>query len=190
MSEHFLILHPADPHTAPEREPLLARLRDCGLIGAPLAESDGARFAPGDNFLELITFLGCSPVVALGAPGSTGESFCHIGVAGSSSAPRFYGGDNVKPPACPACRQRLSGWREAVREWEASGRQGGWRCSSCGELQPFTALNWRRSAGVARLFIEIAGVFESEAIPADALWDVLDGVGVGPWRHFYSRFDR
>ncbi len=46
---------------------------------------------------------------------------------------------------------------------------------------------WRRSAGCARVFIEISNVFESEAVPGEQLIACLDAASDESWDYCYVR---
>ena len=48
-------------------------------------------------------------------------------------------------------------------------------------------MNWRKSAGFARQFIEIFNVYPNEAVPADALLSALQQASGVTWKYFYVR---
>lgn len=102
MPNNLLILHPVDPCAAPDWHSLRGALRGAGLIGGPMPQG-GNHFRPGDSFFELVTFLGCSPVISLGEPGATAE-VCHVEVPEPAPASRFIAGENLKPPPLPRLR--------------------------------------------------------------------------------------
>jgi hypothetical protein len=58
-------------------------------------------------------------------------------------------------------------------------------CPGCGTRQSAEHWDWRRQAGVGRLFLCIEEVFPNEARPLPELLDALGGLGIGPWRFFY-----
>ena len=99
MPVNQLILCPERPELVPsDTAALLQRLHAIGFIADTLTFEGREHYRPGEDFLQLITFLGCSPVVALGEPGATGDEFCHIQFDGPSAKPQFIAGSNVKVP--------------------------------------------------------------------------------------------
>lgn len=188
MAENLLILHPKDPFAPlPEADALETALREIGFVGEAFDYGGQQHFKPGGNYLSLLTFLGCSPVISLGEPGKTGDEFAHVRIENHPEA-RLFAGDNVKPPRCPGCGQREEGWKEKVKAWEDDPAGYRWQCGKCGESYPLHALRWRQSAVFGRLMIKIWGVFESEAVPADKLMNTLQSATGIPWQHSYVRF--
>jgi len=186
MSHNLLILHPRDPDASPtDQASLIAMLRELAFIDGTLEFDGKTHYRPGEDFLQLMTFLGCSPVVSLGEPGLTGEDFCHVAIEGPAPETLFVGGRNVKPPRCPACGHRFADWQERVREWEADRKGYRLGCPECGSEQPVTALKWRQCAGFGRFFIQVWGIFEGEAVPSDRLLDALQRHTGTPWSYFY-----
>lgn len=190
MSANLLILHPKLPDTIPANsETLIPMLQALGFIDATLIIDGKTHYRPGEEFLSLMTFLGCSPVVALGEPGLTGEDFCHVAIEGPTAETQFVGGKNVKQPRCPNCGHRFSAWPELVSGWETDRESFRFRCPDCeGEL-PLTALKWRQCAGFGRYFIKVWGIFEGEAVPSDRLLDALQQHSGTAWSYFYYRTD-
>ncbi len=186
MSANLLILHPKDPDFLPNGfDTLIDMLQSLGFIDAPFEFAGKTHYRPGEDFLQLMTFLGCSPVVSLGEPGLTGEDFCHIALEEPSAQTRFVGGKNVKPPRCPTCGHRYTSWPELVSAWEADRRGYRLSCPDCGSELPLTALKWRQCAGFGRFFIKVWGIFEGEAVPSDRLLDALQRHTGTAWSYFY-----
>ena len=50
-----------------------------------------------------------------------------------------------------------------------------------------TDLSFRKAAGIGHTFIEIRGIYPSEAVPTDALLNRLQRLSGGPWRTIYIR---
>ncbi len=187
MTVNQLILHPAELDRQPANPVALrARLEALGLLGAPLAFEGREHYRPGERFLELVTFLGCSPVVALGEPGATGDEFAHLQLDGPYPEPQFIAGSNVKSPRCPGCGYRLETWQGEVAAWQADPHHT-WRCPMCGKVYAPPRLRWRQCAGFGRYFVRIWGVFEGEAVPSDELLATLADATGFDWQHFYYR---
>ena len=65
MTVYKLMLTPVAPDTVPADADGLSRaLQELEFIGMPFPLVGATHYLPGDRFLDLITFLGCSPVVA------------------------------------------------------------------------------------------------------------------------------
>lgn len=187
MTVNQLILCPADPqHHLPNKRDLLYRLEQAGFIGTPLMLEGQQHYRPGDRFLQLLTFLGCSPVVSLGEPGATGDEYCHIKLDGSYDRPRFLAGSNVKTPRCPGCGFRIDAWQQLVAQWQ-DGPGEPWQCPLCGKVYHVPQLRWRQCAGFGRFFLRIWGVFEGEAVPSEELMKLLREVSGFDWQYFYLR---
>lgn len=175
MTGHFLVLYPRNPAWAPADTAAVAdALKAVGLLGA--VRSPGVHCA-GPEYLGLITYLGCSPQIALGE----NEAATAIGIRGVFDVPQFVHGGNLKPPRCPRCRKTLEPVAAAI---SADDRL---QCGHCGYAGDASEFDWRRSAACARLFVEISNVFESEAVPGEALADCLQQATGEAWDYCYVR---
>jgi hypothetical protein len=184
MTEHLLLLYPLDPGYAPDAQDTLADvLRETGLIGEKI-ESKPEHYRTGNNFLQLITFLGCSPTVDLS--GKKGGHACHIRLPEPTAHSRFLFGSNVKPPRCPACRVYQHQGIELGRAWERNHAQSS-LCSSCGAETTVPLLDWRKAAAFGRTVIEVTGVYESEAVPGEELLAALEKASGVAWSYCYLR---
>lgn len=178
-----LLLQPTPEHVPASLQTLTDSLSDIGLLGAAYGEST-ACYLTGSRFLQLISFLGCSPHVQLEpSPDGSGD-FCHICLLGPFEQPRLLYAGNSRPPRCPACGKGFSHWRELLTPWsnDLSGRTV--HCFACNSDSLPIQLKWPRNAGFGRFFIQINGIFPEEAVPMPELIACLDAQG-GGWRHFY-----
>lgn len=182
MSTGRLILSFPDPLSGGALERLLSTLEAAGFIGDPIRRGAG-EFMTGNRFLQLVTFMGCSPFLRLEPSGADDSDFCHVRIHGPYANPRFVRGTNTRPPRCPNCRRRVEEWQPLAERWEAT-RDAAHHCPACGSETPFTGLEWRQNAGIGRLFIEVTQVFPGEAVPVPALMELLATTG-GPWNYFY-----
>lgn len=183
MNPGYLMLHPATGQTLPEIAPLLARLAETGFTGGPLPDTRQG-FRAGPDFLQRLTFLGCSPYLPLDDDRHPAETLCSIRLLGPFPRAVLVTGDNSRPPRCPACRHPLSEWQ----------RDGGapeqvTPCPGCGGESRLQDLNWRRLGGSARLFIAISQVFPGEAVPTTGLMQTLRQAGE-EWDYFYVQRPR
>jgi hypothetical protein len=183
MTNGSLILLPKNPAANPATVTgLVHRLETIGLLGAPLDE-ENSLFRVGDRFLQLISFLGCSPYLQLDPPSGGSDNFCHIAVHGPFESPRLLYGEGVRPPRCPSCGALLKGWKEGINSDLIS-------CGECGSNHPPAAIAWGKHAGCSRLFVEIRNIFPGEAVPVTELMTALQDLGFGEWGYFYLQGNR
>lgn len=186
--DNILYLAPRDFDVIPENPvALISALQEIELIGESFEYVGHEHYRPGDEFITLITFLGCSPVISLGEPGKTGEEFSHIAFEGPLEKPRFIAGDNIKIPRCPHCGHRFDPWQSLIEDWEKNPEGQKWPCPECGNTVSAPQLRWRKCAGFGRFFIKVWGIFESEAVPNPNLLSILEKQTGSPWQHFYVR---
>jgi len=186
-----LVLHPKQPLVSnSDRAGVVDALRSCGLIGADFQAGGVTHYRPGEHFLDLVVFLGCSPAVALeptaGAePVAAVATFCNVRVDGPLAQTRFRPGVAAVAPRCPSCRASVDDWQRLVHNGRASGEER-WRCSQCETAVALHALNWRHNAGFGRMFVDIWGIHPHEAVPADALMTCLHEHTDEQWTYCYS----
>lgn len=180
-----LILHPRDMNAAINEIAILDTLRDQRLIAENFIYQGNTHYRPGDNFLELMVFLGCSPVVALGEPGLTGEDFCHVSLLPVTPDADFWHGNNIKAPRCPHCRKPQSDWQTLITQWKNTQHGYRHRCTECEQESAVDELKWRQSAGFLRGGIVVWGIYEGEAVPSEGLMDALQTCSGERWTYFY-----
>jgi hypothetical protein len=146
----------------------------------------GHRFCAGPRFLQLISFLGCSPQIRL-TPDNGGD-FCHIQLLSPLPHPRLMVGSNTRPPRCPRCRAPMDDW-QARLETIGAHLPPEITCPGC--RQPVTPhhLLWRQQAGLGQRFILVHGIFPGEAVPVDELMHCLTQTG-GIWDYCYLQTPR
>lgn len=172
---HFLVLYPSNPRWAPESLDAIAQaLLSTGLVGE---KRDDFLFSAGPNYLNLVTYLGCSPQIALGE----NEAATTICLSGILDSPEFQAGTNLKSPRCPQCRKTVQ-----APETVGPGEQT-LSCNHCGYSGRAYQYDWRRTAAYGRVFIEISNVFESEAVPGEELTDCLLKATGEVWDYSYIR---
>ena len=190
-----LLMHPARPDTPAVAEDRLApALQAIGLIGERIPLGNAGFYPAGEQFLQLVSFLGCSPAIELDPPDdpeqlaadSAAGRFCHIFIS-SGEQLQFRCDSQTRAPGCPRCRKPEPHWKPALQAWQ-QGKQGPeWECQSCGFRGSLSDLVFRKSAGFGRTFLEIRGIYPSEAVPGSVLLDTLASLTGGPWTTIYLR---
>lgn len=164
MSLAALTLYPPATGASPDSTELAGLLAELGLIGAPCGPQT---YLAGKRFFDHITFLGCSPRLALRP--EAGDDHLRIELF-ALATPRLFASANAHTPLCPECRQALADWRTVI----AQSKNGQMNCGHCGAVIPIDVLNFRRRACYARTLVRISPVFESEAIPTETLLDSIE----------------
>ena len=184
MNNGQLILHPNDPAHSAAPPAVLKALADIGFIGDAFGEPGEQRYRVGERFLQLITFMGCSPHIELEPPSEDSLNFCHIRIHGPLNQPLILWGRNTTAPRCPRCRKRITEWRRRIGEWERLA-EAPFPCPHCHETIAPIHLDWRRQAGAGRIFVAVQQVFPGEAVPVPELMDTLGRVSGEAWGYFY-----
>ena len=184
MQNSFLVLCPVDPHwTLPDDEGLIRLLQSVRLIGKLYRET--MDFWPGERFLDLVAFLGCSPDIKL-EPDEDSPHFCFIRLKTRTRSVEFHAGDHSFAPRCPQCRSAMDDWRNRIHDWQQRAGNAPLPCNSCGHPAMPWDYNWRKSAGFGRCFIEINNIYPREAIPQQHLLDTLNSHYQVNWHYFYQ----
>lgn len=195
MPVHKLILLPADPQTALEDcGRLAASLSAIGLIGDPIRYDGGMFYPTGERFLQLVSFLGCSPAIELDPPGEAaalpaavaGGLFCHV-ILSCTDMLQLRADPQTRTPRCPHCGQPVETWQQDVQAWQADPAATGWACSACGHAGTLTDWIFRKTAGFGKVFLEIRGIYPSEAVPGAALLQALRDLTDGDWHYIYIK---
>ncbi|MES9844465.1 MAG: hypothetical protein ABW162_13635 [Candidatus Sedimenticola sp. PURPLELP] len=181
MSTGKLLLHPPADNLPEDLDVFARGLYEIGLIGDPINSAERT-FQAGERFLQLITFLGCSPYVRFEPDNDQDADFCYIRLSGPYHELRLRKGSNTQRPGCPNCRRKISDADSMIENWLESGQAC--TCPLCGADFDAPELRWRQSAGFGRFFVEVNSVFPSEAIPSAELMKHLKGNN-GEWEYFY-----
>jgi len=183
MSTGTLVFNTLAEIDLPAQSDLESRLRDAGFLGEPYREKE-SRFLVGERFMQLVSFVGCSPYLQLEPAEEGGDNFCHIRFIGPFEPPRLFTGDNTRPPRCPHCRKPIPEWQTVVPESLEPGNEWEAPCPLCGRGLATQELDWRHNAGAGRFFIQVSEIFPGEALPVSGLFDILNREGMS-WDYFY-----
>lgn len=193
MPAYKLLLYPRDPDRAPLDITVLAgALREIGFIGTPVAVADGEFHPTGERFLQLVSFLGCSPAIELEPPADPAMledarergAFCHVYLVSTPSL-TFRADARTTPPRCPACGRADPDWHARIAAWRDDPAALAWTCPACGHHGQLTDLRFRKSAGFARTWVEIRGIHPAEAVPDPALLARLEDLAGCAWQYCY-----
>lgn len=172
---------------------LAETLHSIGLIGKAFRHRDEVRYEAGQRFFQLLTFLGCSPAIEIELPidpsrreAACAEGhICHIRLFHNANSPSFRVNRHITPPRCPQCRKPEPQWQELINTWRSDPEQTAWNCSQCGHQGRVYDLNFRKTGAFGRVFVEIWGIYPSEAVPGEALLNSLGALNHCPWNYFY-----
>ena len=179
VSTPRLILHPKYINDAPEDiSILISLLTDINLISG--AQDNSQHYLPGNEFIQLITFLGCSPEINLSP--EDGDKYCYITISDIASDAQCLGHTATVKPKCPKCRAKLDNWQQ-VENWQSAKTHI--NCNKCGETFPMHKLKWRQEAGYARFIISVANIHPHEAVPSENLLIALERLTGFEWNYCY-----
>ena len=187
MTAGKLILHPQSAFApTPSQRTLTSAMAEIGLLGDVLeSPPQRQRFLAGERFLQLISFLGCSPHIELAPTAGGGDDFCYVELLGPWARPRLFRGRNTRPPACPSCGRRQDGLQWKLQPGAELAETTVWHCGHCGAGHHPARWNWRQQGGSARIALSINGIFPSEALPGDKLLARLKELDGSPWTYCY-----
>ena len=139
--------------------------------------SDG--LYPADQFMFLVTFLGCSPNLNHDL-----KTDIQIQVKPNLNA---YGGDSIEKIICPNCKKKIQEPSKLIKNYSKNTE---WISDCCQKQILLEDINWRKSAGFSQTFIQISNIFPKEAIPSDDLLKLLSTFSNSNWKYFYSKLQR
>ncbi len=177
MPHSRLIFYPASTEQAVDDLIVLKALQHCGFI-LPTPHSENHHL-PGDEFLSLITFLGCSPNINL-TP-IEGEKHCYISLLDNRQPAVCLGYTRTARPKCPSCTKRIDNWERL--DWHNNSLC---TCDKCQAQHRYSELNWKQECGFARGGFYIAHIFPHEAVPGDALLKLLEQQTGFSWQYCYA----
>ena len=194
MTVHKLVIHPAQVDSpVVDTAALVSLLQTIGLVAAPTCNNPAFGYRAGEQFLQLVTFLGCSPAIELEPPLDPDEcaracangSLCHIRLSPAQDRIRFRADSRLPAPRCPQCRKAENRWAELIERWHADSRLNQWECPECGYQGRLFDLNFRHRGAFGRSFIDIWGIHPAEAVPGETLLTTLGELSGGDWKYMY-----
>ena len=188
QAEYRLYLYPVDINKNINPEKLALTLQNIEFIAEPLGDelsgNESCRYEVGEEFLSLICFMGCSPNIEMEP--QENSPFCYVETPKYSGAMRFIAGDNVKKVNCPHCKKGQANLAASLLQCE-EGALFSQQCTVCKEFIDPTTLNWRRSAFIAKNWVLLGNIYESEAVPDEKLLSALGQESGCEWKYAYVR---
>lgn len=180
-----LVFHCAESEYVPNDIPaLIKELQEIGFIGerwhAPATDDSKQHYLIGENFLSLVTFMGCAPAIELAPLSAEPEStdFCHFEIEAVKDKVTFVRGSDHIISRCPHCRQRHTNWQLLPENLM-------YACDKCGVATHLSEYDWKNTAGCGRFFISLHGIYPQEAIPTDSVLQRLEKISGTKWSYFY-----
>lgn len=175
-----LVFHPKQPMDCPhDLQTVIDALSHIGLLGE--AEQQNGTYLLGDEFLRLITFMGCSPSIKLSP--AEGEQYCALHINPASDSVRCLGYTDFIKPQCPACKQTITQWKNDPIWFDGSATK---TCELCGVKKPVQAFRWRKEAGFGRFSFHIRFIHPHEVVPSDIIFQALQQATDFSWTYFYA----
>jgi hypothetical protein len=178
LNQGVLILHPENIGSHADAQRVTELLLQIGLIGSAI---DGMQnsYSAGETFLQLITFMGCSPHIRFEPEYDQDKGYCYVTMTACETL-QIRMSEHARPPRCCACKKPVGkGWQTAVLQGELI------TCPHCQQQQRPDQLSWRNDSGMGRFFIEIHNIFPGEAQPVPRLLQQLQSIDASQWRYFY-----
>ena len=167
-------------------------LQDNEFISSTWSYNKEDFYLAAKKFTTLLMFCGCAPRIQFspeenGEPGSNFVAVKFISLANNS----FYPGKNPFNYTCSRCKTAIpitdSKIADSISFVNKNIEGAGFFCPSCAHEYFYQKINWRRKAGFGKFFIEIRGIFESEALPSDELLQMLTRLTHSQWAYFYAQ---
>ncbi len=197
MSVHSLIILPNDPLADPPETGAFQRhLSRIGLTGEACDFLGQKAFRTGTAFEKWIRFSDDHPkefpardqgvLIPAGAAGGLDE--CHVQIHDYSPRIEALLGGDIINPSCPACGYILTEWGDMIADWFGDRRRYRWPCRHCSAMHLPWNLDWHRTCGFGRFFLEIRNVDYKEAEPADKFLESLKSAFGISWTYFFYHF--
>ena len=178
MPVYKLILYPESVIASSTADSIVNVLKKCGLIAGDMVNN---YYLVGDDFLTLLSFLGCAPNISL-TP-QAGENFCHIVVNPWQASNHYLGHNQSAVPRCPNCKHKLANWQQ-IAHWQNG--ETLCTCPQCQRASAMRTLNWKQQGGYGCMAVEIFNIHPFEAVPSDELLDELNKITQIVWRYCYA----
>jgi len=183
INTQCLVLHCTDLEYFPDDiDQFIALCDQKGFISQEDRGLEKNYYLTGDRFLQLVTFMGCSPYLKIYPEHDEDTNYCSVYIPDAPQAVEFITSTQAKRPFCPDCRKALD---INIKTLAADKRLV---CPHCHKEFQANELDWRRNAGFINFAITISQVFPKEAIPTDKFLSWLATITKRKWKYFYTDF--
>ena len=190
-AEFNLYLYSESPCTPLDYEALCSgivkvdTLLRCEFIGDKIGRTASrTRYQTGDKFLSLLSFMGCSPTIELEP--QEDKPYCYIEIENAPAKTVFISGKNLRKTTCPECKQRINHIGELINT-ALDNKTDLINCPHCHHPIPYHNINWRKTGFIAKDWVVVGNIYESEAVPGDNLLNCLEKVTGTSWKFAYIR---
>ncbi len=172
---------------------IIKTLYDLGIINKTIIETNPHYFFAGDNYLQHISFLGCSPYLNFEPQKKLTSSDLNNTIADlnyihfycSTETVCFKNTDFGVKAVCPKCRTKISEWRNLISNWEKNSELKA-NCPECQQTLNITDIDWKKTAGFFNTAILFYGIQAELAVPTDNFLAQLNGMTKTEWHYFYG----
>lgn len=140
----------------------------------------------GDEFLQNVTFMGCSPYLKVYPDNDQDTDFCRVEIPSRKGTIQYISIPQAIAPRCPACRKAGYFPDNIIEQWEVQHENAAITCGNCLQPSYLYDLDWRRNAGFCQFYIRISNIFPKEAIPNESLLEWLASISKTDWKYFYA----
>lgn len=162
---------------------LISQLKEANFIGMELNPAEDFRcFEFGDDYLHMISYLGCSPAVTSLNEAGENESFISIK---QFEQIQFGFSSSVPPARCPHCNKTEKNWQQLWQHWQHDPAIVH-ECAHCHSSFHFTDMKWKKNGGTGSLLLQVHGIQEHLAVPAPALTELLQQTTGTAWHYFFA----
>jgi len=179
MTQARLIISPKSSSNIPAKTADIKQaLKEAGLTANEFRNN---AYYAGNNFISLVSFLGCSPNIQL-TP-EDGENFCFVEFSDTYPHSQLLGYCLSVKPKCPYCKAKIENWKDTAEYQLASSL---YLCRKCNTVMPLSDLKWRQEGGYGHISISITNIHPHEAVPAEKILHVLKDASNFEWDYFYA----
>ncbi len=177
LSTASLLIYPQSLEWSDSQSVLINQLGTLGFAGDAI---DTDSYYAGEHFLDHIAFMGCAPTIRF-APEADNKKFTHIRIHTYDSITALVG-EHAHAPGCPQCKKGFAYTESQLEQLDINSL---WICTHCQHAAAPWQYHWRKSAGFARVFIEVTDIYPKEAIPQQTLLDALQQSTGTEWQYCY-----
>jgi len=173
-----IIFFPISADQCIENSLIISTLIDIQFAQPPV--NNAPQHLPAERFLNLLTFLGCSPNINLSP--TDGENHCAISLLDPSRVTKCLGFTQNSQPKCPHCKKRIANWK--TPGWQLEKQICS--CDKCLTDTAYADLNWKHECGFGRCGFEVSHIYPHEALPSEQLLDTLFQASGIQWQYCYA----